>query len=359
MTSQPDSTRAITSVPGESKAAYYAWGGGLIFTVAFTLLIWYLGSLLQPFLSRLLPDQGGAWYYWKLPTRDFWTMFIVWVFYLSHQFAIWIAIYWAQNNLVIQKAHPTGSLTKYNFAAFAITIVFAFLHLIQTLLWFDGLAQDTPIFVSQGSVIIMLSVILILENPRRGLFLSRRAGKPFTAQVVGFFRRTHMYIFAWALVYTFWFHPMASDPQLLSGFFYMFLIFTQLSLAYTKVHLDMKWIILIESSVAIHAFIVAIYNTAFFGSAEMWPMFFAGFAFMFVFTYMYALNIRRELRWLITGIYLAFVSWLYLPLPIGLGRDSTFLLRVEILWIPAVLYGLAFSFAAIIYFLLKKNKKGN
>ena len=35
------------------------------------------------------------------------------------------------------------------------------------------------------------------------LFMGRKAGKPFTAVVSGFFRRNHMYVFAWAMIYTF------------------------------------------------------------------------------------------------------------------------------------------------------------
>ncbi|MCP8322556.1 MAG: hypothetical protein L6N96_00035, partial [Candidatus Methylarchaceae archaeon HK02M2] len=194
--------------------AYYTWAGLLVFAVGFILLIWILGPLLQPFLDILLPDQGSDWYYWKLPVRNFWTMFIVWTLYLSHQFAIWGVIYWGQKNLA--RNPPTSGLTKYNLLTLTITVVFLFLHLIQTHIWFDGIAQDVPIWSSQGSVIIMLSIILIIENQRRGLFLGLKAGKPFTARVSGFFRRNHMYIFAWALIYTFWFHPMASDPQLLS-----------------------------------------------------------------------------------------------------------------------------------------------
>jgi hypothetical protein len=53
------------------------------------------------------------------------------------------------------------------------------------------------------------------------------------------------------MIYTFWFHPMATNPQLLSGFFYMFLLFTQLMLAWTPLHLDKRWIVLFESYVAI------------------------------------------------------------------------------------------------------------
>jgi hypothetical protein len=279
-------------------------------------------------------------------------MFIVWTFYLSHQFAVWAIIYFGRNKLEFRTRAPSG-LTKYNLAAFTINGVFVFIHLLQTHIWFDGLAQDVPIWTSQGSVIIMLCIVLINENPRRGLFLGRKAGKPFTARVSGFFIRNHGYVIAWALVYTFWFHPMAFDPQLLSGFFYMFLLFTQMSLAYTKVHLDKRWIITLESTlesyVAIHAVIVAIYNTAFFASADMWPMFFSGFAFMFVFTYMYALNVRKEIRWTVTTLYLAFLAWLYIPTPFGLGRDLAFLLRLEFLWIPLVLYGLSAVLAGLAY----------
>jgi hypothetical protein len=200
----------------------------------------------------------------------------------------------------------------------------------------------------------MLAIVLILENPRRGFFRGRKAGKPLTVQVVGFFRRTHMFIFAWALVYTFWFHPMATDPQLISGFFYMFLLFTQITLAWTPIHQDKRWIILLESYVAIHAVVVAIWNTEFFGGAVMWPMFFTGFAFMFVFTYMYAFRVSRKVYWSVTTIYMAFLAWLYLPEPLGFGRSVLNLTRLEFLWIPLILYGLAALFAALSYLKIRQ-----
>jgi hypothetical protein len=203
----------------------------------------------------------------------------------------------------------------------------------------------------------MLAVILILENPRRGLILGHKAGKPFTAQVTGFFRRSHMYIFAWALVYTFWFHPMATDPQLLSGFFYMFLLFTQVTLAWTWMHFNKKWIILLESYVTIHAVIVAIFNTSFFNSPDMWPMwpmFFSGFAFMFVFTYMYALKTNVKIYWLVIAIYVVFLIWLYFPTPIGYGRSIVNLSRLEFIWIPIILHALAWVFAGLTYLKIRK-----
>lgn len=336
-----------------SRAAYYVWAGGLVFTVTFTLVIWLLGPMLDPVLATLLPDQGADWYFWKLPTREFLTMFIVWSFYIAHQFSIWGTIYWAQKNLTHLRAKPTTGLTRYNLASILINLAFIFLHLVQTHIWFDGLAQDVPIWTSQGSVIVMLVIILIIENPRRGLFLGKKMGKPMTARVSGFFRRNHPYIIAWAIVYTFWFHPMAYDPQLLSGFFYMFLLFTQISLAYTVVHVNKGWIVLLESFVGIHAFVVAT-TTASQAATGIWVMFTTGFAFMFAFTYIFIFNVRREVKWGVIAGYIAALVWIYLPSQFGgYGRDLSYLIRLEFLWIPIILYLLAIVFSVLVFVYIK------
>lgn len=330
------------------------WAFGVLFAFGFTSLIWALGPFLKHFTDIFILRNDLSWYYWKLPSRDFLGMLIVWTMYLAHQFLIWSTIYYGQKNRGGFRSTLVQGIPKYTLYVLVINVVFVFLHLVQTHLWFDGLAQDTPIISSQGSVIVMLAVVLVIENPRRGFLASRKLGKPFTVHVVGFFRRTHMYIFAWALVYTFWFHPMATDPQLISGFFYMFLLFTQIALAWTPIHLDRRWIVLLESYVAIHAVIVAIWNTEFFGGAVMWPMFFTGFAFMFVFTYMYAFKVSRKAYWLVTALYAGFLTWLYLPTPWGFGRSIMNLTRLEFLWIPMILYSLAFLFAALTYLKIRK-----
>ncbi|UTB32420.1 MAG: hypothetical protein NKF70_13165 [Methanobacterium sp. ERen5] len=153
---------------------------------------------------------------------------------------------------------------------------------------------------------------------------------------------------------------MATDPQLLTGFFFMFLLFTQMALAYTKVHLDLRWIVVLQSWVAIHALFVAVYNTMFFGNTDMWPMFFSGFAFMFVFTYMYALNVKRNVKLLVTATYILLVAFIYIPAPYGFGRDPSFLFRLEFLWIPIILYGLAalIALTVFLWLKLKKDQKG-
>ena len=338
----------------KTRSFLYLWAFGGAFSAGFTVLIWLLGPNLKHFIDSLLPDQGSSWYYWKLPTREFWGMVIVWIFYLGHQFSIWVAIYLGQRNLRKFRSLALWGLPKYCVVALVINLVFIFLHLLQTHLWFDGLAQDVPIMTSQGSVIIMLAILLILENPRRGLLLGLKAGRPFTARVTDFFKRSHPYIFAWALVYTFWFHPMATDPQLLSGFFYMFLLFTQVTLAWTPAHFKKWWIVLLESYVTVHAVIVAVFNTSFFDSPVMWPMFLSGFAFMFVFTYLYAFKVNRAIYWIVTAVYVLFLVWLYLPAPLGYGRDIMNLARLEFLWIPIILHALAALFAGLVYLKIRK-----
>jgi hypothetical protein len=337
--------------------AKYVWIFGVLFAFSFVLLIWALGPNLSRFTSILIQRNDLSWYYWKLPTRDFLGSTIAWVLYLANQISIWAIIYFTQTNRYCFKKINSHGLPKYTLFTVVLTVTFVFLHLLQTQVWFDGLAQDVPIMTSQGSVIVMLSIILIIENQRRGLFLGKKAPKPFTAEVSAFFRSSHKYIFAWALIYTFWFHPMATDPQLLSGFFYMFLLFTQLMIAYTPLHLDKKWIILLETYVALHAVVVAVWNTTFFGGTDMWPMFFSGFAFMFVFTYLYALKASKKIYGLITAIYVAFLAFLYLPAPFGFGRNISSLLRLEFLWIPIILYALAALFAVIVYAFIRRRPK--
>jgi hypothetical protein len=342
----------------KSKKAFHLWIFGMIFSLVFTLIIWLLGPYLDRFV--LGPDQGPNWYYWKLPLEQVTLLSRIsyWALYLSHQILLWIGIYWVQKNYVELKTNPSKNLTRYNYYSFSINIIFIILHLIQTHLFYDGLAQDVPILTSQGSVIIMLAVLLVMDNPRRGLAFGKEAGKPFSRRVSEVYRHNHVYIFTWALVYTFWFHPMDSDPQLLSGFFYMFLLLTQVSLAYTNVHLNRKWVTILEAYVAIHGTIVAIFNTN-----NLWPMFLTGFLALIVYTYIYGLGLPRWSRIAFLLAYIGLIVWIYVPSPFGYGRDPMRLAMLEIFWIPIVLYGLAFLFASIGWLYLKyvkpKLKKEN
>jgi hypothetical protein len=341
--------------------AFKIWIGLLIFSLIEVILIFLLEPLLRINFPPLNPDTGPEDYYWTLNTRDALTMIITWTFYGAHQASVWIVIYWAHMNYR-NKTFDDKKTIKYIVTMAGIMVSFTLLHLLQTQVWYDGLAQDVPIWTSQGSVIVMLSILLVMQNPKRGLFFGKKEKKLMRPEVVKTFMTSHQIIFSWALVYTFWFHPMDSSPALLSGFFFMGLLFIQMSLAYTHLHLNKWWVLVVESYVTVHATIVAIAQWLDFNAyPPMWPMFLLGFLAMIVFTYIHGLGLRNWVRWFILGAYGLLLIFIYLPLPFGFGRDLTYLFRLEFLWIPLILFLIAFIAAAIahIYLIIKKKRNLN
>ena len=110
----------------------------------------------------------------------------------------------------------------------------------QTQVFYDGLAQDVSIYSSQGSVILLLVVVLLMENRRRGLVFAKPAPIKRDGRA-DFARKYHGYLFSWAAIYTFWYHPMLNTPGHLVGFFYMFLLLLQGSLFLTRAHINRVW----------------------------------------------------------------------------------------------------------------------
>ena len=352
---------ATDNVPILKTLAFKVWIGLLIFTILETILIFYLEPLLRINFPPLDPDTGPVDYYWTLNTRDALTMIITWTFYGLHQLSVWLVIFWANrkyrsNNLNEKK------LIIYMGIMAVILVGFTLLHLIQTHIWYDGLAQDVPIMTSQGSVIVMLSILLVMQNPKRGLFFGRKEKKLMRPEVAKTFMTSHQIIFSWALVYTFWFHPMDSSPALLSGFFFMGLLFIQMTLAYTRIHINKWWVLVVESYVVIHATIVAIAQWLDFGAdPPMWPMFLLGFLAMLVFTYIHGLGLKNWLRWSIVAAYFLLLIFIYIPQPFGFGRDVAYLFRLEFLWIPIILFLIAFIAAACahVYLIIKSRRKSS
>jgi hypothetical protein len=143
--------------------------GGILFSFAFLVLIWWAGPRLDAI--ELLPDQGASWYYWKLPEPTFWSRATAWGFYLAHQITFWWLIYYSKKYI---KRYST-SLHLVNIVALAMNAFFIGLHFLQSHVWYDGLAQNVYIWSSQVSVIIMLVWILLLKNSRRGLLFGKKA----------------------------------------------------------------------------------------------------------------------------------------------------------------------------------------
>jgi hypothetical protein len=301
--------------------------GGVVFGALFTGLI----AVADPLLARfaLAPDQGPWWYYWKLPEPTFWSRLTSWGLYTLHQVVLWGLIYYAQTRPHKYQTH----LHRVNIFALAANAGFIALHLVQTHLWYDGLAQDTPVWSSQWSVIIMLVWILLMENSRRGLFFGKKA--PIGNEIGRFARKYHGYVFAWATVYTFWFHPTVSTTGHLIGFFYMFLLLLQGSLFFTRIHTNRWWMVTQEVTVLVHGALVAVGQ-----GGDIWPMFAFGFGGLFVITQMHGLGLRAWVKWLILATYIGLALLTYSQ--IGLERLP------QILSIPAIEYLSVFVLALLI-----------
>ena len=64
-------------------------------------------------------------------------------------------------------------------------------------------------------------------------------------------RRYHGYYFAWATIYTFWYHPMVFTQGHAIGFLYMFLLLTQGALMFTRMHVNRWWTVTLEGLVVL------------------------------------------------------------------------------------------------------------
>lgn len=306
----------------------------IVVSFILTLLI-YLSSLtLGRFQELLLEDKGASWYYWKLPELDLLASISAWVLYLAHQFSVWIII------LKIKKEPMpmAGRVTGLNLLLLITNGIFVIFHIVQTMLFYDGLAQNLPVMSSQGSVIVMLVLILIILNPRRGLFFGKSIRLPENA--TNSVLKYHGLYISWALVYTFWFHPTEGTLGHLMGFLYMFLLMIQMSLINTTHHFSIKWITVLEVYVAVHGAIVAVEQ-----GNGMWPMFLFGFLFMFVVTQAYGIIDKKSALLGITASYVISVLVIYSGI---LGNDISITDIHQITWIPIILYALVFVISYMI-----------
>jgi len=281
----------------------FALWASIAFSFLFVGLIWLTGELwLNP--PPFAEEQRGAimpkvWYLWQSAEPTVWTRVSVWGMYALHQVSIWYLIWRAQTG----SYQYSSNLHWFNVAALATNALFITLHLVQTHIWYDGLALDTPEVSSQASVIIVLVAILIMENQRRGMFFGAKMPLPqMAAQAI---RKYHGYYFSWAILFTFWYHPMEITGGHLLGFLYMFLLILQGSLFFTRMHVNPRWTIFSEVSVVLHGVIVAIL------AGEEWPRFFGGFLGLFVITQMHGLGLSKTLRWIIGLFYIVSVALVY------------------------------------------------
>lgn len=273
---------------------------GIVFSLLFSGFIWLADQFWFQH-PELLPKPEGVpfWYFWQLNEPTFFSRASAWILYLGHQATIWWLIYAAQK----EQPKYTSGLHWFNIAALVANALFITLHLLQTGIWYDALAQDVLETSAQWSVIVLLVVVLMMENQRRGMFLGKKLA--FVTSASQGLRTYHGYYFAWATIYTFWYHPMVGTQGHIVGFLYMFLLLLQGSLFFTRAHLNPKWTIFVEVMVVIHALLVALMN------GDNWPMFLFGFLGVFVVTQMYGLPLSQKIRWMIWSMFIGLIIIVY------------------------------------------------
>lgn len=270
---------------------------GVLTSIALTAVIGLTAANLSGF--KIVGPTAPFAYPWRLETPTAVARLTAWGGYILHNLIVWLIIYLAQRER--PKFKPT--LRWFNWAMLATNLVFVGLHILQTQYFFDGLAQDVPEITALGSVALMLIVIIIFETPRRGLILGKKF--KFKEGFVQIARKYHGYFFAWATIYTFWYHPTEGTWGHLMGFLYMFMLFAQGTLIFNRAHLNKWWTFFLEFFVVIHGVAVAVLQ-----GNDMWPMFAFGFGALVILTQMYGLGLNTwTKRGLATGFTLLVVAY--------------------------------------------------
>lgn len=310
------------------------WGlAGIAGLMALVLLV-------APYSDHIafLPDTGFSWYYWKLPEPTLASQLSAWLGYSLHQISMWAVIYHAQ------KSSPryVDGLHRFNVMALAINGFFIIIHIVQTKVWYDGLAQNTSVFSSQASVVLLLVMVLLMEHQRRGLFFGKPTPILKTAvdESGSFIKKYHGYYFCWAITYTFWFHPIETTLGHLFGTTYTLMILLQGSLFFTRFHVNRRWTMLLEVTVLFHGAMVA-----YLSSQNNAGQFLFGFLAIFVITQMHGVNWTRVVRW---GVAMLSVIGM-----LAYYHGDWMRMLAEVPRIPVAEYVIAIALAGMIYLPLK------
>lgn len=270
-------------------------------SAAFSAAIWLANASLADWVLAQRAPGGPRIYPWQLAESSSVARITAWAGYGLHQLTIWWLIWKAQRGRLAY----TSTLKPINLVALGATAGFILLHFVQTHLFYDALAQDVPEWTAMWSVILLLLIVVLMENRRRGISFGIPWGG-YVREAGDVARRYHGYYFAWATIYTFWYHPMVFTSGHALGFFYMFLLFTQGSLFFTRAHVNRWWTLALELLVMVHGVMVAIMN-----SDGNWHMFGFGLFGIFVVTQSFGLGWRRSLNWTLLGLYVGALAVFY------------------------------------------------
>lgn len=246
-----------------------------------------------PDYTRFGNDTGPYWYYWRAIDYVWYSQATAWIFYVLHQMSSWYIIFAAQMKFSSDKMPLAEGQTEtttlprdekysnrmrpHNWWGLGVNGFFVVLHLLQThFMGYDALAPSVHEMASQGSVILLLVIVMMMETDRRGMWF----GQPQSLfnEAIDVAKRYHGYIFSWAVIFTFWYHPMEGYLGHLFGIMHVLIIMVQGALIFTDAHLNRLWRMVLEAWVFLHASVI---STQTLGS-NSWPMFLFGFGAIFV-----------------------------------------------------------------------------
>lgn len=268
----------------------YIFTGALV-SAALTAIIGFTAASLSGF--QIVGHTVAFAYPWRLTEPNTMARLTAWGGYLLHNILAWGIIYFAQR----AKPKYSNDLRWFNWWMIGVNVIFGLLHIVQTHYFYDGLAQSVPEITALGSVAVMLMFIIILETPRRGLIFGYKF--KFKDGFMYIIRKYHSYIFTWAIIYDYWYHPTVGTFGHVMGFYYNFLIMVQATLLFNRAHLNKWWTFFLEVFVLIHAVAVAIFQ-----GQTMWTMFAFGFGAMIILTQMYGLGLNT---WTKRGLAIGFL----------------------------------------------------
>ena len=143
----------------------------IVFSVLLCAAIVGMGGVLSQFEVIPVPEDPLV-YEWQLAEQTAWGQLTAWLGFALHQLLIWGTIAYAQKRY--SKRDYGNTLRPVNLWALGINVVFIVLHYLQSMFFYDGIAQDLPSWTAQFAVALMLIVILGMENQRRGLFFGKK-----------------------------------------------------------------------------------------------------------------------------------------------------------------------------------------
>lgn len=313
-------------------------------SVLFTVLIMVLPNSINNYYDNPeIYDTGFNYHLWKFRAIDASNIarITAWSFFALHFGSVAVLL----KKLKTEKRNEDG-FSNINVYLLLTNAFFVVLHYIHTWVWYDALAQDTPVWSSQGSVVIMLVLILIIENGRRGLFFGKKV--PFPKESLKVIMKSHGIYITLATVFTFWYHPMEFTWGHLFGFFYMFLLFIQMSMSNTRIHSNKVWIVVLELTVLFHGTVVAL-TTNF----TPFRMFIFGFGMIFFITQIYGLGLQKNVRLAAQIVFVVLLLFIYS----GILPGIRFADINEAFRIPVIEYLLVFVFVYVIYLPIWFNKK--